>query len=54
MQQHINSVKNPLRLFISQQQVNLVHSLQKKTKQQKFSRQIHLYDQRINKKIRKD
>ena len=30
MQQYINSVKNPLRLFNTQPQIILVHSLQKK------------------------
>ena len=32
MQQHINSVKEPLKLFITQPQIILVHGLQKKSR----------------------
>ena len=41
MQQHIHSVNKPLRLFITQPQINLVHGLQKKNKEQSFSHETH-------------
>ena len=50
MQQHIKSVRKPSRLFITQPQVSLVHSMRRKNKQQSFSHQIYTHVQRINKK----
>ena len=44
MQQHIFSVNKPLRLFITQPQINLIHDLQKKNKKQGFGHETHLYE----------
>ena len=44
MQQHIFSVNKPSRLFITQLQINLVHGLQKKNKEQSFSHETHPHE----------
>ena len=44
MHQYIFSVNKPSRLFITQSQINLVHGLQKKNKEQSFSRETHPYE----------
>ena len=37
MQQLIRTIKNPLRLFVTQLQTNLIHTLEKKNNQQNIS-----------------
>ena len=44
MQQHIYSVNKPSKLFITQPQLNLVHGLQKKNKEQSFSHETHPHE----------
>ena len=44
MQQLIFSVNKPSRLFITQPQINLVHGLQKKNKEQSFSNETHPHE----------
>ena len=44
MQQHIYSVNKPSRLFITQPQINLVHDLQKKNKEQGFGHETRPHE----------
>ena len=44
MQQLIFSVNKPSRLFITQLQINLVHGLQKKNKEQSFGHETHPHE----------
>ena len=54
MQQLIRAVKNPFRLFITQLQVHLVHTLKKKNKQQTIGHEIHWFNQRVEKRTSKE
>ena len=44
MQQLIFLVNKPSRLFITQLQINLVHDLQKKNKEQSFDHETHPHE----------
>ena len=54
MQQHIRTVKNPLRLFVTQLQIDLVHTLKKKNKQQNIGHEIYRFNQRVRKKTSRE
>ena len=50
----IRTVKNSFRLFVTQLQSNLVHTLKKKNKQQNIGHEIHQFNQRGKKRTSRE